>query len=97
MLTNPVFANEIDSNGGWSKEILSLTDGQRDELDDLYKFALNVNSVELEEKAWTDVINKYSNVPEIAVRSFANRGNSRARQGKNLEAVSTEKRERERE
>ena len=58
----------------------------------LFQAALNAGSVEQEEKAWTDIVEKFGDsdfqwTVELVSRALGNRGNARSRQGRQREAI----------
>eukprot|EP00898_Chlorokybus_atmophyticus_P005125 jgi/Chlat1/5613/Chrsp369S00863 len=75
------------------KGVFDAKDPQLREAAALFQEALDAMDVEDEEKLWTLLIDRYSNVEsewatDIVSRAWGNRGNARSRQGKLLEALS---------
>eukprot|EP00933_Yihiella_yeosuensis_P034560 TRINITY_DN28031_c0_g1_i1.p1 TRINITY_DN28031_c0_g1~~TRINITY_DN28031_c0_g1_i1.p1 ORF type:complete len:366 (-),score=69.53 TRINITY_DN28031_c0_g1_i1:458-1555(-) len=58
-----------------------------EEVDKMTNEAANAPTVEEEERAWTKMLDRFKDYPEIEVGALSNRGNSRARQGKLEEAL----------
>lgn len=72
---------------GLSEAARGLSAKDKARVEELFQRAFDAPNVELEEAAWSELLEAYGSVPEVEARVVSNRGNSRARQGKFTEAL----------